>query len=65
MAGDDRGTFFMPDVGDEVLVAFLAGDPQHPFVVGALWNGKDKPPVSMDGAGKNDIRVICSRNGVR
>jgi uncharacterized protein involved in type VI secretion and phage assembly len=65
MAGGDRGTFFVPDVGDEVLVAFQAGDPAHPFVVGALWNGQDKPPVSMDGAGKNDIKQICSRTGVK
>ena len=65
MAGDNRGTFFVPDVDDEVLVAFQAGDPRHPFVVGALWNGKAKPPRSMDGAGRNDIKQICSRTGVK
>ncbi len=65
MAGADRGTWFIPDVDDEVLVAFGAGDPRDPFVIGALWNGADAPPESMDGSGKNDKKTICSRNGVK
>jgi uncharacterized protein involved in type VI secretion and phage assembly len=44
LAGKERGQFFMPEVGDEVLVAFEHGDFDHPFVVGFLWNGVDKPP---------------------
>lgn len=44
MAGSDRGSWFMPEVDDEVLVAFEHGDPQHPYVVGFLWNGQAKPP---------------------
>ena len=65
MAGNNRGTWFVPDSGDEVLVAFQAGDPRYPFVVGALWNGQDAPPESMDSAGRNESKVIRSRNGVR
>ena len=65
MAGNDRGSWFIPDVDDEVLVAFAAGDPRHPFVVGSLWNGQDAPPEQMDGAGRNDIKVLRSRNGVK
>jgi uncharacterized protein involved in type VI secretion and phage assembly len=65
MAGANRGSWFVPDVGDEVLVAFEAGDPRRPYVVGALWNGKDSPPESMDGAGRNDKKVLRSRNGVK
>ncbi|HNS03603.1 MAG TPA: phage baseplate assembly protein V [Anaerolineae bacterium] len=65
MAGNDRGSWFIPDVDDEVLVAFEAGDPRRPYVVGALWNGKDRPPESMDGAGNNFIKSITSRNGVK
>jgi len=65
MAGRGRGTWFVPDVGDEVLVAFEAGDVRRPYVVGALWNGADSPPVSMDGAGDNNLKVIHSRAGVR
>lgn len=63
MAGGDRGSWFIPEVGDEVLVSFVAGDPRHPVVVGALWNGADSPPEQMDGAGSNDIRSITSRSG--
>jgi uncharacterized protein involved in type VI secretion and phage assembly len=64
MAGGDRGTWFMPEVGDEVLVAFAGGNPSAPCVLGALWNGQDAPPESMDSAEKNHIKKIVSRNGV-
>ena len=44
LTGDRRGTWFVPDEGDEVLVAFEGGDARKPVVVGALWNAKDRPP---------------------
>jgi uncharacterized protein involved in type VI secretion and phage assembly len=44
LAGSKRGAFLMPEVNDEVLVAFEHGDFDHPFVVGFLWNGVDAPP---------------------
>jgi uncharacterized protein involved in type VI secretion and phage assembly len=62
-AGINRGTWFIPDVNDEVLVVFQAGDPSLPFVVGSLWNGRDSPPMSMDQAGENNLKIIRSRNG--
>ncbi|MGA2812503.1 MAG: phage baseplate assembly protein V [Candidatus Acidiferrum sp.] len=46
MAGRGRGSWFMPEVGDEVLVAFDHGNFDHPFVIGFLWNGQDQPPAS-------------------
>ncbi len=46
MAGNDYGTWFMPEVDDEVLLAFEHGDFQHPYVIGFLWNGRDLPPNS-------------------
>lgn len=64
MAGSNRGSWFIPDVGDEVLVAFQGGDARHPFVIGMLWNGQDNPPESMDGSGQNHKKTIRSRNGV-
>jgi uncharacterized protein involved in type VI secretion and phage assembly len=64
-AGDKRGSWFIPEVDDEVLVAFEQGDPRRPFVLGGLWNGRDAAPESMDGAGRNDKKVIRSRNGVK
>jgi uncharacterized protein involved in type VI secretion and phage assembly len=64
MAGNRRGSWFVPDTSDEVLVAFEAGDPRRPYIVGALWNGRDTPPDSMDGSGNNHRKVLKSRNGV-
>lgn len=63
MAGADRGSWFIPEVKDEVLVAFLAGDARHPVVIGALWNGVDAPPETMDA--DNNLRSITSRSGHR
>lgn len=62
MAGGERGSFFIPEVGDEVLVAFEHGDINYPYVIGALWNGVAKPPES-NSDGRNNIRKIKSRSG--
>jgi uncharacterized protein involved in type VI secretion and phage assembly len=61
MAGNQRGLYFLPEVDDEVLVAFQHGDIRFPYILGALWNGKDKPPERNDGA--NNLRTIKSRSG--
>jgi uncharacterized protein involved in type VI secretion and phage assembly len=58
MSGNNRGSFFMPEPRDEVLVAFNQGDPRLPYIVGFLWNGQDQPP----GQDVRDRR-ITSRNG--
>jgi uncharacterized protein involved in type VI secretion and phage assembly len=78
MAGKERGTFWLPEVEDEVLVAFANGDFNQAFVIGGLWNGQDKAIYSnKDAAGKvtdanftgkheakkNDLRVLRSRLG--
>ncbi|CAN5889406.1 phage baseplate assembly protein V [soil metagenome] len=60
-AGKNRGWFYIPEVDDEVLVMFEHGDQDHPLIVGALWNGKDKPPDKNPGG--NPRRVIKSRAG--
>lgn len=62
MAGAGRGTVFYPEVGDEVLVLFDREDLRFPYVIGGLWNGKDKPPEGNED-GHNDIRMIKSRKG--
>lgn len=62
MAGKDRGTFFLPEKGDEVLVAFENGDFNHPFIIGALWSNSNKPP-EKNADGNNDIKLIKSRAG--
>lgn len=65
MAGNNRGSWFIPDVDDEVLVSFEAGDTRRPYIIGALWNGRDAAPESMDSGGENNIKSIRSRNGVK
>ena len=60
-ASKNRGWFFIPEKDDEVLVMFEHGDLNRPLVVGALWNGKDKPPDKNPGG--NPRRVIKSRLG--
>lgn len=62
MTGKDRGTWFLPEVGDEVLVAFEHGSVEFPYIIGSLWNGVDTPPRDNDD-GKNNERVIKSRAG--
>lgn len=62
MSGNQMGTFFLPEVNDEVLVAFNEGDIRQPFVIGSLWNSQQKPPET-NSDGKNNIRKIKSRCG--
>jgi uncharacterized protein involved in type VI secretion and phage assembly len=61
-AGNGRGAVFYPEVNDEVLVAFEQGDINHPYVIGGLWNGKEKPP-EPNSDGKNNIKMFHSRSG--
>ncbi|MEI6044953.1 MAG: VgrG-related protein [Chloroflexota bacterium] len=67
MAGAGRGFFFLPEVDDEVLVAFEQGDIQRPYVLGAMWNGKDAPPKKnadvITGEGKVKERILKTRLG--
>jgi len=58
MSGKGRGSWFMPEVGDEVLVAFNQEDVAHPFIIGFLWNGQDKPPVSGISAKVRRLRTV-------
>ena len=60
MAGKDRGLVLIPEVGDEVVVAFEREDLRFPVVLGAVYNGKEGPP-RFNGDGKNDERILQSR----
>lgn len=69
-AGSSRGGLILPEVGDEVLVAFEQGDPQRPYVLGGLHNGTDLPdaagPSVIDGgSGAVNRRSLVSRRGHR
>jgi phage baseplate assembly protein V len=56
--GNGYGAFFIPEVGNEVLLAFIQGDMRQPIILGGLYNGVDKPPT-LDPR----ERVIRSKNG--
>lgn len=62
-AGGNRGSWFLPDIGDEVLVAFEHGNPRRPYVLGGLWNGTDAPPDASH-SDANNRKLIRTRNGV-
>ncbi len=61
--GPSRGMVWIPEVNDEVLVAFESGDRQRPFVLGGLWNGSDTPPPIDVDSGKLNGRHLVSRDG--
>lgn len=61
-AGKDRGTVWIPEVDDEVLVGFDKGNIEHPYVLGSLWNGQDDPP-EKNSDGDNNTKLIKSRCG--
>lgn len=65
-AGMDKGFFCLPEIDDEVLVAFEHGDPDRPLVMGSLYNGVDKPPVDHDAgfnAAENDLKLFRTKSG--
>jgi phage protein D len=65
-AANDRGFDCLPEVNDEVLVAFEHGDIHRPYVLGGVWNGKDSPPENVDDSvqdGKVRLRTVKTRTG--
>ncbi|MHB1354895.1 MAG: VgrG-related protein [Anaerolineae bacterium] len=65
-AGDSRGLYCLPEVNDEVLVVFEEGDIGRPIVVSGIWNGVDKPPLTISDVQQNGSvvqRVFYSRTG--
>jgi uncharacterized protein involved in type VI secretion and phage assembly len=63
MAGANRGTWFVPDLNDEVVVAFEEGDLRRPYVLGGLWSGANPPPARTDA--NNNTKLVRSRNGLK
>lgn len=62
-AGDGRGVAFRPEIGDEVLVAFVEADAAQPIVLGGLWSATEVPPVAAQT--DNDEKAIVTRSGLR
>lgn len=61
-ASQGFGAFFIPEIGDEVILAFLDNDPGNPVILGSLYSGKRQPPVPMDK--ENNIKKILTREGM-
>ncbi|MHB0858032.1 MAG: VgrG-related protein [Anaerolineae bacterium] len=67
-AGPDRGLYWLPEINDEVLLAFEQGDWNRPIVLGGLWNGQDSPPIPNHEALENGAvhrRTLVTRAGHR
>ncbi len=67
-AGPDRGFMFMPEIGDEVAVAFEDGDPERPVILGSLWNGVHTAPRAVlrgDDIASNDVKRFMTKSGNR
>ncbi len=62
-AGAGRGSFWLPEVGDEVVVVFDRNDPNHPYIVGGVWNGEDAVPPPGNPDGENNHKIWRTRNG--
>jgi phage baseplate assembly protein V len=63
MGGPGRGTVFLPEPGDHVVVAFEHGDVNHAYVLGAIWSDSQAPPQLDGKAAQNNLRLIRSRSG--
>ncbi|WP_327134192.1 phage baseplate assembly protein V [Streptomyces sp. NBC_01343] len=58
-ADDGQGLLVLPEVGSQVVVAFEAGNPRRPYVLGAAWNGRTALPHEPQEA--NNLRALRSR----
>src|SRR5262245_9029852 len=62
-AGDQRGCYFFPEVGDEVVIAFEMGNPDLPIILGGVWNQNSAQPGQAQQSTSNDMRTVVSRTG--
>ena len=60
-AGPDKGIYFIPEIGEEVIVGFEGGNAEKPYVLGSLYNGKQA--AAGIGTEKNSRKMIRSRSG--
>jgi uncharacterized protein involved in type VI secretion and phage assembly len=65
-AGSEKGFFCLPEIDDEVLVAYEEGDPDRPIIIGSLYNGVDKAPTNHSAgfdAAENDLKLFRTKSG--
>ena len=60
-AGNDRGSFWLPEIGDEVVAVFDRRDPNHPYLLGGVWNGEDVVPPPGNESGENNHKIWRTR----
>ena len=58
-ASNAFGAFFLPEVGDEVVLGYFADDPSHPVVLGSLYSSKQATPYALGAS--NDIKALVTR----
>ncbi len=63
MAGQERGLFLRPEVGDEILLLHVLQDPRHPIALCGLWSKTDPPPADDGKPVENNWRFFRSRSG--
>ena len=63
-ATDSQGAFFLPEVGDEVVLGFLSGDPRFPIILGSLYGKNRKPNSALTPDASNSQKALYSKNGL-
>ena len=62
-AGNNRGTFFRPEIDDEVIIGFMNGDPSHPIILGMVHSSSKAPPFEPEDS--NDKKGYVSRSEIK
>ena len=62
-ASNQFGTFFIPEIGDEVILGFLNNDPRYPVVLGSLYSSKQPPPYEIEA--DNKLKAIVTKSELR
>ena len=64
-SSSNAGAFFMPEIGDEVILGFLNEDPRYPVILGSLYsNSKNKPFKDLEPDKENSVKAIVSKSGI-
>ncbi len=62
-ASEGIGSFFIPEIGDEVVLGYINNDPSHPIILGSLYSSKRKPPYDL--TADNYIKAIVTKSEIK